>query len=317
LIQEYPYVARHFAKSSLICAQWRAFLPDFVRRDSEIWHFPDKNSTLSLTKKELLKYGLPLMLSSSISMIFNALDKLSINYYCTLSDVGVYASAMNLIAVFSIIRTSFNTLWMPSAIEHYEKNPEDISFFQKGNALISILMIVFGAIVILSKDLFVLLLGNKYQAASSILPLLMFEPIMYTISETTAIGFIVQKKTHYQIVVAGVSCIVNLIGNLLLTPRMGPQGAALSTGISYIVFFVLRTVMANKIFYVDYNLKSFISALIVLAAFGFYGSNNDFSWIQVIMFIVVIAVTIVAYYKEFVFAIKHGKSFLKDILQKN
>lgn len=284
--------------------------------EREIWRLPQRGFHLSVSRSALLKYGLPLMLSSGISMVFNALDKLFINHYCTKVDVGIYASAMNIMAIFSIIKTSFSALWMPAAIEHYEKHPEDQEFYKKGNAFVTILMVIFGAGIILCKDLIVMLLGPKYQTASLILPFLMFEPIMYTISETTATGIAVQKKTLYQVVVAGGACIVNFFGNLWLTPLMGAQGAAISTGISYVVFFALRTAMANRVFKVNYRMKSFSLVIATLFIFAVYGSSHAFSVIQLLMFFGVIGVVAVAYNKDFVYAMQTGIKFVKKILSR-
>lgn len=284
--------------------------------ERNIWHLPERGYVLPVKKSELLKYGFPLMLSSSISVLFSALDKLFIRHFCTLTDVGIYASAMNLMTVFSIVRTSFNAIWMPAAVEHYERNPEDKTFYQKGNAFISILMLSFGAAVILCKDLFVMLLGSKYQAASMVVPYLMFEPIMYTISETTATGIVVQKKTIYQVVVAGASCLVNFIGNWLLVPRMGVQGAAISTGLSYVVFFVLRTALANRVFYVNYRLPNFFVSVAALFAFAVYGGDHRFSWIQIFMFLGVMAVIVIAYRKDFQHSVNYGRNMLKKFSHK-
>lgn len=277
-----------------------------IAREKEIWRFSAPAYRLPLKQWELLQYGLPIMLSSSITVLFNALDKLFIEHFGTLADVGVYASAMNLMTVFSVIRTSFNAIWMPAAVEHYEKAPEDKSFYQKGNAYISLLMLLFGAAVVLCKDLFVMLLGSKYQAASMVVPYLMFEPILYTISETTATGIVVQKKPIYQIIVAGGSCLVNFVGNWILVPILGVQGAALSTGVSYIVFFALRTLLSNRVFYVDYNLSGFSVALVALFAFASYGSNHSFSGIQILFFLGVVAVIALVYRESIVQLVSYG-----------
>ena len=285
--------------------------------EKDVWIFRGLNREGWIPQKELLSYSIPIMFSSGVTMIFNALDKLFLNHFCTLTDVGVYTSAMNLMAVFTIIRTTFNALWMPTAVEHYEKNPGDTTFYRKGNAFIVFLMISFGAVVILCKDLFVMLLGYKYQEASQIIPFLMFEPIMYTISETTATGIVVQKKSKYQLMIAGVSCITNFFGNWLLTPLMGARGAALSTGVSYIVFFAMRTMLANKVFYVNYSLKRFMIVSAALLLFAYYGSNHYFSLLQVFMCIGVLVIVVICY-RQYVFdMLQYAKKLSVNIRRKN
>lgn len=302
---------------STIFSGFFAFFIEAVH-ERDVWKPASVSYKLSVSKSELLRYSIPLMFSGGISMIFNSLDRLFINHYCTLADVGVYASAMNLMAVFSVIKTSFNAIWMPSAVKHYENNPEDKKFYQRGNAFISVLMIIFGAAVVLFKDLFVLLLGSEYHEASKIIPFLMFEPIMYTVSETTATGIVVQKKSAYQLAVAGVSCLLNFFGNWLLTPILGPQGAAISTGISYIVFFAIRTYFANKIFYIDYKLSRFAVSTAALLLFSVYGSCHRFSPIQIAMFVGVTAVTLLSYREHIPFAVNYAKQIiLKQLKKKN
>lgn len=302
------------AVSTVFSGFFAFFIEAAYERD--VWRPASVSFKLSVSKSELLKYSIPLMFSGGISMLFNSLDRLSINHYCTLADVGVYASAMNLMAVFSVIKTSFNAIWMPSAVKHYEDNPGDKKFYQQGNAFISVLMIIFGAAVVLFKDLFVLLLGSEYHEASKIIPFLMFEPIMYTVSETTATGIVVQKKSAYQLAVAGISCLLNFVGNTVLTPVLGPQGAALSTGISYIVFFAVRTYFANKVFYVDYKLSRFAVSTVALLLFAVYGSVHSFSVIQVAMFLGVTAVTLLAYREHIPFAVSYARQTVLRFLKK-
>ena len=270
--------------------------------NSELWQSKSECTTLPYDSMTLLKYGLPLMLSSGISVVFNALDKLALNKYCSLSDVGVYASAMNIMAIFSIVKTTFTALWMPSAVEHYERDAGNKVFYQKGNAIISCLMIIFGAGVILCKDLIVLLLGDEYSGAAAIIPLLMFEPIMYTISESTATGIAISKKSGYQVIVSGGACILNLVGNMVLTPCLGGRGAALSTALAYILFFVLRTRLANRAFFVEYHLRRFAILVVMLFAFAVYGSLTAFSWKYLVFFTAICGITLLVY-REYVLEI--------------
>ena len=226
-----------------------------INSSKDIWHF--RGAARFEKKDELLKYGLPLVLSMGLSTLFQALDRLAIDKYCDYSAVGIYASGQTIIAIFAIVQTTFNAIWVPMQVEHYTKNPEEKGFFQKGNQYITIIMFFMGLSLIAFKEIVIFLLGPKYRLASTFIPFLALEPMMYTISETTHAGIGKSKKSYYGIIVSGISCLVNFTGNTLLVPRIGPTGAAISTGISYIVFFALRTAFSNKYFYVDYKLGKF------------------------------------------------------------
>ena len=54
--------------------------------------------------KGLYRYSAPFIISMGITTLFQTIDKMSLNIYCTYSDVGIYSSAMNIIHVFGIIQ---------------------------------------------------------------------------------------------------------------------------------------------------------------------------------------------------------------------
>ena len=225
--------------------------------------------------KSLYAYSAPYIISMGVTTIFQAIDKISLNYYCTYSEVGIYASANNIINIFSIIQSTFNALWIPMSIEHYLKNKSDRAFYEKGNSIITVIMFVFGATLIVGKNLFVLLLGETYRGAAYIIPFLTFYPIMYTISETTVIGIVFSKKSNLHIIIAIISCLSNILGNLILVPRYGGQGAAISTGLSYIIFFLVRTIISNHYYHVNWRLKKFLSLTIIFLVYAFFNTFYD------------------------------------------
>lgn len=275
--------------------------------ERHFWFERIRNYKLPVSRKELIEFGFPLMISSGVFLLFQATDKLCVKHYGTYSDVGVYSSAQSLMAVFSIIQSTFNTLWAPKAIDHYESNPDDRAFYQKMNQIITVLMFAFGACVLLGKDVFVLLLGEKYREASTIIPFLMFNPIMYTISETTVTGLTITKHSKSQVIITGVSAVVNFIGNMVLIPILGSKGAAVSTGISYIVFFTMRTLFSNHYFPVNFGLKRFYILTVVFAVGGWYHMYHSFDIVIVGIFIVTIGLICGLYHETIRDIIEVGK----------
>lgn len=239
----------------------------------EMWKF--KGVAWIDNSREIIRYGIPYILSMGLTTLFQAVDKISLNYYCSYTEVGIYSSAMTLVNIFAVIQTTFNALWGPMQVEHYVKNPEDTSFIKKGNRYITIVMFFIGLSLILTKDIFSLLLGEKYHLASYILPFLIFNPIMYTISETTCSGIGISKKSYLNIYISIGACAVNIVGNGILVPILGCQGAAISTGISYIVFWALRTYFSNKYYYIDYDIKHFSVITIITLLYAWYNTFYD------------------------------------------
>lgn len=283
----------------------------FVQR--ETWNFSHVSRKISsASMKELVQYGAPFIITLGITSVFQALDKMSLNKYCTFSEVGVYASACTLINLFAIVQIAFNSLWSPMALKHYNEDKEDRTFYQKGNQLITVVMFFIGLCVILCKDLFALLLGEKYREAAMIVPMLAFYPIMYTVSETTVSGLVFMKKSKLQIWVALAACVTNFIGNTLLVPHIGGKGAAISTGVSYIVYFTLRTILSMRCFYVDYRLKAFYLLTVAVAAYALYNTFVPFNAGTIIGFLICVVLMIVLYWEH----IKWGLGYVKKSILK-
>lgn len=282
-----------------------------IYAQARMWNFfENQDERCSISRKELLLYAYPYIISMGVTTLFQAIDKISLNYYCTYREVGIYSSTMSLVHIFSIIQTTFNTLWAPMAVEHYTKDPDDRSFYIKGNQMITVVMFFIGISLILVKDVFAILLGSKYREAAYILPFLIFNPIMYTISESTVNGLVFMKKSKMQVVVAVGACVTNIIGNTLLVPELGCKGAAISTGISYIVFFTLRTVLSNRYFPVNFKLNKFYFLTFCTGCYAFYNTFVFFNAGSVIGYLICLVVLVVLYYDT----IKWGLQYLYNMI---
>lgn len=261
-----------------------------IGSQKELWNFKKIRQRYSIDRKELYHYAFPFIVSMGITTIFQAIDKISLNRYCSYEEVGIYSSAITLVHVFAIVQTTFGAIWSPMVVEHYEKEPEDRSFYQKGFRTMSFVMFFIGISLILCKDLFVLLLGEDYRGSAAMIPFLCLSPIMLTISDTTVIGITFSKKSYLQIIVAAVACAANIMGNTLLVPIMGGIGAAISTGLSYIVFFAMRTILSNRYFPMKWGVGKFSIITLLFLVYAWYNTFRNFGMVTVLGYVVILVI---------------------------
>lgn len=273
---------------------------------------PMKNSIPMLPHRELIQYGFPFVFSTAIGSLFTSCDKIALNYFGNQGDVGIYASAWTIVNAFSIMQTIFCTLWVPMAVEHHAKDEEDRSFYERGNRIITIIMFSAGIMAIGLKDVCTLLLGEKYRSAAQIIPFLIFSPIMYTVSETTMLGIIFRKKNGAQIFISLGACITNIIGNYILVPLYGCKGAAISTGISYIIFFTLRTVFSVRLYYTNYKLKSFYCLTIIALLYCTYSTFGTSVFWNIIGCVVCLGAVFFLYREDVIYVIQFLVKILKN-----
>lgn len=266
-----------------------------INSQKELWNFKKIRQRYPINRKELYHYAFPFIVSMGITTIFQGIDKISLNRYCSYEEVGIYSSAVTLVHVFAIVQTTFAAIWSPMVVEHYEKEPENRTFYQKGFRIMSFVMFLIGISLILCKDMFVLLLGEDYRGSAAMIPFLCLSPIMLTISDITVIGITFSKKSYLQIIVVAVACAANIMGNTLLVPIMGGIGAAISTGLSYIVFFAMRTFLSNMYFPMKWDVGKFSIIVLLFLAYAWYNTFHSFGAVTVLGYVMILAIIVCNY----------------------
>jgi O-antigen/teichoic acid export membrane protein len=271
------------------------FFSIFIGRKA--WKFNNFNNIkLNNSLTDIFHYSYPLLFTALITWLFQSFDKLAIKEWSTYDQLGLYSAAFKIVAILNIVKASFTTFWAPTSLEKYEEDENNTNFFSNIYQLIFLSMFLVGLGTIAFKDLIVYLLGSEYRTASMIMPFLVFMPIMYTISETTVIGINFKKKPKYHILIASVACIINIVGNYFLVPEFGAKGAAISTGFSYIVFFLMRTLISLKFFKVDYKLNKSFVLIAILFIYALYSSFFVYSYLNSVIAILIFIVALIINY---------------------
>jgi O-antigen/teichoic acid export membrane protein len=262
------------------------FLIIYCRKDLKI---KKKYIDFSLTKK-MFSFGFPWIPTTIIGWVLISSDRIFLERYTNFKEVGIYFAAMKVIGILGVIQSVFISYWSPVS---YRWNKEGVDFKKftiVSHYLMFVLALLFSLILLL-KDIIISILSPEYAEASLIIPFLLFYPIMNTVSTTTALGIPFSRKTHYNIWISMIAAISNVLLNILLIPYFGAIGAAIATGVSYIVFFWIRTLISRKLWYkfeLNYYIKItiflFLAAILNVIIKGFY-----------IHIINIISVTIIIY----------------------
>lgn len=214
---------------------------------------------------ELLKYGIPFIPTFLIGWLFEAIDRIALKEYSTFNQMGLYSAALRIVAILTILQSTFSTFWTPVAFAAFEKNNNDSKeLFSRTFQSLSAIFFIAALIVMQFKGVIILLFSDKYQDAIYIVPFLVFIPLMYTLSEITVGGINFKKKTNYHIVISIISALVSIIMVTLMVPTYGAKGAAMSAATAYITFFYCRTFFSMKFFPIDFKLSKFSIAVVIL-----------------------------------------------------
>lgn len=215
--------------------------------------------------RELLNFSLPLIPAAIIGWILSGMDRVMLRAMSGYSVLGVYDVAAKVSNILAVAQSCFAAFWVPLA-HQWNNDGGDIGRFEKVGRYICLIMSFIMLGVLLFKDVIFMIFRSSYSGSVYIMPFLLVYPIMYTASEVPVMGIYFKSKTKSTLVVSCVSAAVNLVLNALLIPRFGAEGAAMATGLSYVVFFWCRTLLSRKVWY-KFALDGYVfTTVFVLAA---------------------------------------------------
>jgi O-antigen/teichoic acid export membrane protein len=182
--------------------------------------------------EKLFRYSFYVIIGSVASAFYLNFNKIIINKYLTLTDVGIFGAYFTcFITLPNFLFSIFNTVFFPSASKYRDKN----KIFTKLNKIVFILAITgFPAIASIG-FLLLKLYGSKYYlnfslglmfACASLLVLIdgLYGWLMSSVGKTGA-----KISSISAVVLAAISIILSI----LLIPSMGLEGAVISMIFSY------------------------------------------------------------------------------------
>jgi O-antigen/teichoic acid export membrane protein len=195
----------------------------------------------------LFKFGLPLVFGSLASWGLNVADRFFLRYYSSFSELGIYSVTMSVAAVATLFAGIFNTIWAPLVYKWLSEDKIDNEKIDEIGE--HVLAAIYFAIVGCSTFAWIVpyLLPPQYKAIEYLLPICLLAPLLYTLSEVTAVGIAISRRTIFSMLASVAAMLCNLAGNYLLVPHYGASGAATSTLLAFIVFYVLRTEFSKRV----------------------------------------------------------------------
>ncbi|CAI1508091.1 Polysaccharide biosynthesis protein [Serratia quinivorans] len=192
--------------------------------------------------KAMLKFGYPLILGGLAFWGLTTIDRMFVRAYSGFEQLAIFSVAVSFAGVASILQSVFSTVWAPVVYKLAEANEgHEQQMINKVTQCMLIAVVCLFSLGGLFSWITDYVLPKEYVDVKYILIACLGAPLLYTLSETTAVGIGLSRKTIYSMVVSLAALVVNVVSNSLLVPRFGAGGAAVSTCLAFWVFLILRT----------------------------------------------------------------------------
>ena len=230
--------------------------------------------------KKMLRFGIPLIFTSILAWVNSVSDRLFILHYQDLSQIGLYSIGGTLSQPIQLINLALSmssmAIIMTLFSEEKDNNkPETKNLLTKvWYIYLSVAITVALFISIFSFDIVNLLTTPEYIGSILAMPFLLFSQIIYFSVDLTGNGMTLKEQSKPYVWIMLAAAGTNFGLNFYFVPEFGFVGAAITTIISNIVYFLIAYFWSQKVFFIKRSFIKpafyFLIGLAVAVFFPFY-----------------------------------------------
>jgi len=250
----------------------------------------------------IFKYSLPFLSSVVVGVIAANVDKFILKSSISLEAVGIYALSLKFALVLRMLLS-----------EPFYRSYGSFRFTIMGQsdaadiqAVITKYVIIGGVFVGLGVALFTpavleVMSPKNFWPASKAVPLILIAYIISIVTYIYQTGILYEKKSSYIFYISLIN-LTSVVGfNLLLTPRYGVYGAAISLVISSLITSVITNYVSQRYFLVQYYYYDMFKYLL-LGFFLYFLSmiliTQSMLWSIILKMVIVSIFVLVAYFSD-------------------
>jgi O-antigen/teichoic acid export membrane protein len=229
--------------------------------------------------RSALAFGIPLVPSALFGWLLRLSDRVIMQLFVNLSDIGIYTLGYQLGESVSMLGSAINSAWSPfyyrTFQEHEERAPAILA-----PIITYIMMITIGlslALAMLSPEIIEVMAQPDYHDAYLIVPWIAVSSVIQVFNWISRQGIMYAKSTYWDPVIYLLGGGVNLGLNIVLLPRVGYMAAAWTTLIGFGVMGVAMLVVSQRVRPMKYEIRRLVMLIIAAAVVYFLSQMPTFS----------------------------------------
>ncbi|AXB55380.1 lipopolysaccharide biosynthesis protein [Flavobacterium fluviale] len=229
LVIYYDYSAIGVLYANLLVNFIYAFIFIYISRNYIIWNL-DFNKI-----KEALYFSLPLLPGSLAYYITTISDRVLIDRFLSLADLGIFSTAVTLALILNIFSYGAYKAFEPYLFKNWGSHGFLKIFESIRNAFIYVLLIGVLCLSVFSKEFFQIMSGAKFREAYLYVPLIIIGVYSSSISMLYGTVITAKGKTKINSLVSIVGATISISLNITLLPILGLLSAAIVSSLALTV----------------------------------------------------------------------------------
>jgi len=231
----------------------------------KIFPFKDKLYFDKKLFKELIGFGLPVVIITLGGMMIVYVDILILTYFRSLSEVGIYNVVVPTVMIIQFFASAIATVSFPMISELWAKRKK--KFLEQGVKMLlkySFVILIPAVLIVLffSRLILSLMFGEQYVPGTLTMQVLSIAIIFLSLHSIISPLFAGtgKPKIAMQIVIQG--AIINVLINLIAIPKYGMLGAAVTSLLTYAYIFIASIFKLRKFIRVELPMINWAKTLV-------------------------------------------------------
>ena len=194
-------------------------------------------------------FSIPFAITGFLYMIYYSIDMVMLTSMVGNYATGIYNATYKLISVLTLFYTVYTAVIFP-VMSRFFKDDETmllISFEKSIKYLMLVIIPLAVATVFYSTDIIHLIYGHEYDAASSVLSILIWTVCLLFISGACNTLLNASHKEVTVTKIYAVAAVFNIVLNLFMIPALSYNGAAITTVLSDILIVFIQAGVIYKL----------------------------------------------------------------------
>ncbi len=247
------------------------FISNFVASiTSLILLLPEFKIEFSFDKilwKELIRYALPLLFVGLAGMVNETADRVMLKYFLpagsnVMAETGIYGACYKISIIMTIFIQTFRYAAEPFFFSQAKKSEATQLYADVMKYFVIACSIIF-LTTLLYLDIVKFFVGKNYWSGLSIVPILLLANWFLGIYFNLTIWYKLTNKTSYGAGISLFGAILTIVFNIILIPKLGYYGAALTTLFCYTGMMLISYFQGQKYYPINYDIKRIITYILM------------------------------------------------------
>lgn len=227
--------------------------------------------------REMLVFSAPLVPSGIAVFITLYIDRLMINHFLSLDDVGLFGIGYRFASMVGLVMVGFQGALTPLIYSNYrdEHTPKQLAIIFRGFIVFSLL--IFLSLSLFASEILYLMTTPDYYPAASIV-IFLTPAILLSNMYIFAPGISIAKKTYLILYINIGGAALNTALNFVLIPKFGITGAAIATLLSYAGVFFAYMRLSQKFYFVPHQWRPIFFAVVATSLLAYWIPKLDMSF---------------------------------------